>query len=258
MRMIKKISNSLVIITCLTILSIQAVLAVSEATDSAQAENADLTQSIKDRIKKIATQSSTLIVPKRKIAFLGSVEKITHETLTLKTSDDIKLASLSAQTTFSRLPGNNAVKQNDISIGDYAVAMGFINGSQVLETKRILLFADDPALTKKTSSAGIITLIDVKQAEIEFVSDGTTIKLALTKNTDLAIQSGVEKTPLELDQLKIGQYIAAIYIPTTDEYSIPKALTILATSIIKPIEEVALTSSPSASPVTTTPPELSR
>ena len=63
--MIKKICNSLVIITCLTILSIQAVLAVSEATDSAQAENADLTKSIKDRIKKIATQSSILIVPNR-------------------------------------------------------------------------------------------------------------------------------------------------------------------------------------------------
>ena len=84
----------------------------------------------------------------------------------ITTKDEIKLASTSASTTYIRIPSNAAQKLEDVSIGDYAIAMGYINGSEVLETKRVILQSEAPKATKKTSVAGIISYIESDEGVI--------------------------------------------------------------------------------------------
>lgn len=257
--------NSFILFVLIAILSATSLVnaQTGQSSPSAELSESELTQNIKDRIKKIATQSSTLS-QKRKLAFIGTIEKIANDTITIKTEYDINLASVSATTTFARLPGGSESKFSDVSIGDFAVAMGFINGSDVLQTKRILLYEKAPESTKKTSAAGLIKLIDKKEQAITLLSDGEEISVTLTKNTDISLQTGIEKTGISLDDLQVGQYSAVIYLPTPDEYTTSKALSILATKIIRELpkddnmgsQSATLQSSPSSKP--TIPPELIR
>lgn len=233
-------------------------MAQQSTSPSGQLDDEALTQNIKDRIKKIATQSSALS-QKRKIAFIGLIQKIANETITIKTDDKINLASVSASTSYVRMPSTTASKLEDISIGGFAVAMGYINGSEVLETKRVLLYESLPEKPKKAVFAGPIKLIDAEENQITIEVDGEDKVVELTKNTNMNRQSGLEKTPIELTDLQLGQFTAVIYVPTTDQYTTPKALSILATTIL--IETTPDSSPPIASQSTqknplTTPPEL--
>ncbi|MFC1653279.1 hypothetical protein ACFL1M_00330 [Patescibacteria group bacterium] len=235
----KKIASIISILSFLLILSLtSAVMAQEESTDSGQINDEEISKSIKERIKKVATKAGSLIIEKRKIALIGSVEKIANDTLTIKTKDEIKLASVSATTVFVRSPGNTNQKLEDVSINDYAIAMGFINGSDVLETKRVLLYSKAPEKTKKTSIAGVISYIDEDEDAVSIISNQEEIVLELTSSTDLSIQQGTQVNEIDLSNLELGQYVTTIYIPTNDEYSTPKALTILASTIKKDIETI--------------------
>lgn len=245
MNSIKKVGSIFAIATTLLILSLTGiVLAQDDSTNSAIINDEEINQSIKDRIKKVATQSGSLTVIKKKIAFIGTIESIANETLTIKTKDEIKLASTSATTTYVRLPGNTTQKLTDISIGDYAIAMGYINGSDVLETKRVILQSEASETTKKTSVAGIISYIESDEGVIHILFKDQKTSVEVTSNTDLLIQTGAEQEEIDFSDLKKGQFVSAIYIPIEDpdEFTHPKAITILATSIIKevPSEEVPL------------------
>ena len=243
MNNLKKVGSIFAIATTLLILSLTGrVLAQNDSTGSALINDEEINQSIKDRIKKVATQSGSLIIAKKKIAFIGTIENIANETLTIKTKDEIKLASTSATTTYVRIPGNITQKLEDVSIGDYAIAMGYINGSDVLETKRVILQSEAPKASKKTSVAGIISYIESDEGVIHILFKDQKTSVEVTSNTDLLIQTGAEQEEIDFSDLKKGQFVSAIYIPIEDpdEFTHPKALTILATSIIKevPSEEI--------------------
>lgn len=228
----------------------------NSASKSSELDELEITQNIKERIKKIATQSSTLS-QKRKIAFIGSIEKIANETITIKTQDAINLASVSASTTYVRMPAGAESSLSDVSIGDFAVAMGFIAESEVLQTKRILLYDKTPESPKKTSVAGLVKLVDNIEQAITLITEDEEITITFTKKTLFNLQRGLEKETLKADQLEKGQLITIIYTPAVDEYSTHKALSILATTKILQLpsatDEIA---SPSGQP--TVPPELGR
>lgn len=228
----------------------------SNATKSSELNELEITQNIKERIKKIATQSSTLS-QKRKIAFIGSIEKIANETITIKTQNAINLASVSASTTYVRMPSGSESSLSDVSIGDFAVAMGFIAESDVLQTKRILLYDKTPESPKKTSVAGLVKLVDNIEQAITLATQDEEITISFTKKTLFNLQRGLEKEELKAEQLEDGQLITIIYTPAADEYSTHKAISVLATTTILQLptttDEVA---SPSGQ--TVIPPELGR
>lgn len=242
MNNIKKVGSIFAIATTLLILSLTGiVLAQDDSTGSAVINDEEINQNIKDRIKKVASQSGSLTAIKKKIAFIGTIENIANETLTIKTKDEIKLASTSASTTYVRIPGNATQKLEDISIGDYAIAMGYINGSDVLETKRVILQSEASEVTKKTSVAGIISYIESDEGVIHILFGDQKTSVEVTINTDLLIQNGAEQEEIGFSDLQKGQFVSAIYIPIDDpdEFTHPKALTILATSIIKEVPSEA-------------------
>lgn len=103
------------------------------AEASPDPEEAD---SIRERVEQKVSQA--LKSPK---ALLGTVTDISENTLQIKSvAGEIEQISVSADT-FALAMGktNKEVKMADVAIGDYIVAMGFMNGNGVLDTKRILV-----------------------------------------------------------------------------------------------------------------------
>ena len=110
-------------------------------------------------------------------AYLGVVTDITSTTIQIKdTASQIQQISIGADgitVVNTKGTNNKTVKLTDIAIGDFIVAMGYVNGNQVLEAQRILITdpLEEPTLTvsmakvTKTSSKAL-TVADVKSGEV--------------------------------------------------------------------------------------------
>jgi hypothetical protein len=105
---------------------------------SSPEEGASGTSDIRQKVAQDV--ANTLSRPK---AYIGTVTDITDSTIQIKTTaSEIKQISVTADgTTVINSTGtvSKTVKVTDIAIGDFIVAMGYINGNSVLAAQRILI-----------------------------------------------------------------------------------------------------------------------
>ena len=98
-----------------------------------------------------ATLTSLLVFPMARAEVSAlTVTDISENTLQIKSSGgEIEQISVSADTSALAMGNTNKeVKVADVAIGDYIVAMGFMNGNGVLDTKRILITSPDEATNR--------------------------------------------------------------------------------------------------------------
>ncbi len=150
------------------ILSILAffLLTINPKLNLAQ-ESSPSGDTIRERVKEKI--ESTLNKPK---AFLGTITDKTENTLQIKnTKGEIQFISIDAdKTKFILISKTNKIlKFDDIAIGDFVIAMGYIskggtsknNGNTVLEAKRILITEQIIPTTRKIIF-GNVTKIEKK------------------------------------------------------------------------------------------------
>jgi hypothetical protein len=136
------------------------------------------------------------------IAYLGVVTDITSTTIQIKDTvsqiQQISVGTDGITVVNTKGTNNKTVKLTDIAIGDFIVAMGYVNGNQVLVAQRILITdpLQEPKLTvsiakvnKATSKALTVTdtktgnsatLTPTKNTSIESVAAGKTINIKIT------------------------------------------------------------------------------
>lgn len=130
-------------------------------------------------------------------AYLGTVTDISDSTIQLKSSESqirqisVKNDSVSVVKTGTV---NKAVKLTDIAIGDFIVAMGYINSNTVLNAQRILITdpvtepkinatfgklidIDKTIVTTKSIKAKLKTIKDDDQIIFVTVGEGTTLNI---------------------------------------------------------------------------------
>jgi len=133
-------------------------------------------QAIKDRVlEKIEDVKNS---PK---AYVGTITDKSQNTLQLKTAKgEIKLISVDLETTtFVKVGTKTAgAKFDDVAIGDFIVAMGFKNGNDILNAKRVLITAA-PEVPKRKILNGNITAIASKK--VNFESAGVSYELKFPK-----------------------------------------------------------------------------
>lgn len=108
-------------------------------------------------------------------AYLGVVTDIADSTIQLKAAaGEIKQVSTddgSVSVVNAKGTTNKAVKLTDIAIGDYIVAMGYVNSSSVLSAQRILI--TDPVTESKIDSYyGKVAEISKKTITVASLKDG--------------------------------------------------------------------------------------
>ena len=161
-----------------------------------ESQDQGLADSIRYRVEQKVSQA--LKSPK---ALLGTVTDISENTLQIKSSGgEIEQISVSSDTSALVIgKTNKEVKVTDIAIGDYIVAMGFMNGNGVLDTKRILITSPDEAtfrmaifakVSKDNNTSLITQLIRTgedkkvtpqKGAGVFLISEGKTSKITFAK-----------------------------------------------------------------------------
>lgn len=145
----------------------------SESDETVATESAD---TVREKLKeKISTKSL------KTTSYVGTITDISSGTIQIKSvQGDIKQMSLSDDTSFvNTLKKNIGVKATDLAIGDYIVAMGFVNGNKVLDSKRILIA--EPAI-KNNFETIFGTISNVTKTKISIDRDnGESIEIALPK-----------------------------------------------------------------------------
>ncbi|MBI5150987.1 MAG: hypothetical protein HZA34_00245 [Candidatus Pacebacteria bacterium] len=126
------------IIVCLVwLFSFSSLIQAATATISA---NTTATRSAVDRVKEILEETEQIQNQRKRRALVGMVERVTTESLSLKTLKGEQIIKLLPEkTTILSTPKPQPMQVQDIEIGGYAIVMGYVNSDDVIEARRILV-----------------------------------------------------------------------------------------------------------------------
>lgn len=146
-------------------------------------------------------------------AYIGTVTDIADSTIQIKTSDSqIEQISVSDENiTVVKTTGttNKAVKLVDIGIGDFIVAMGYVNSNSVLRAQRILI--TDPVTEPKIDvTIGKVTDTSTKNITVTGMKDGQSTTVTPNRNTTLTSFSTDKTSAIKLGSINEGDTV--IYV----------------------------------------------
>ncbi len=185
---------------------------------SASAGSASEDASIQEKVaQKVA---AALDQPK---AYLGVVTDITSSTIQIKNPEsqieqiaigDDGISVVNAKGTTSK-----TVKLTDIAIGDFIVAMGYVNGDRVLNAQRVLITnpLEDAGLTV---SIGKVAKTSAKYLTVTDALKGVESTITPAKNTVIATFSNGKTSTIKIATIKADDLV--IYV--TDSSTTPPSI----------------------------------
>ncbi len=158
-------------------------------------------------------------VLKKPKAYIGIVTDISSNNLQIK-SDSSEIQQISVTpgqiTVIKAGKVNKEIKLTDVAIGDFIVAMGFKNGNNVLNAKRIL---STSALASPTASShyGTVSKTDKKSLTLRTLSTGQETQIVVDKNTDINELKGTKSVSLTLSDINEEDLVIVIIIKDTQK-----------------------------------------
>jgi len=185
-----------------------------ERTLPTSSPNGNASETSDIRAKVAQDVANTLSRPK---AYIGTVTDITDSTIQIKTTaSEIKQISATADgTTVINSTGttSKAVKTTDIAIGDFIVAMGYIDGNSVLDAQRILI-TDSITEPKITVSEAKVKSATRNALIINAVSGNKEDSVVPDVNTDIEAVKDGKSASARFSSISADDII--IYVVTTD------------------------------------------
>jgi len=185
---------------CLSPISAQE--ATEEATPSSKEKVNQILQAVKERIQKKQSQLKGR-------AYVGILKSIAESTLTLKTRNGIKQANVNKKAVVLQIGRGNRkkIKFEDLAIGDFTIAMGYIEENEVLDARRIVVSRKPKQEIKREAIYGVVKEVDLKKKviKIEKINNKETYLLKITKKTKISPATKLKK-------INPGRRLAAIGI----------------------------------------------
>lgn len=145
-------------------------------------------------------------------AYIGTVTDIADSTIQIKTPESqIEQVAVGGTVTVANTKGTNnkTVKLTDIAIGDSIVAMGYVNGNQVLDAQRILII-DPPTEPQISVSEANVTAVSKASLTVSDIKKGGSDTITPDKNTDIESFSKGKETKIKLSSITKGDLV--IYV----------------------------------------------
>jgi hypothetical protein len=146
-------------------------------------------------------------------AYLGVVTDITNTTIQIKDIDSqiqqISVGSTGLSVVDTKGTNNKQIKLTDIAIGDFIVAMGYINSNQVLSAQRILI--TDPLSTSQLSiSLSSVTTVTKKSLTVTDIKSGQSATLTPDKNTEITSYVNAKTSSIKITGVNTNDLV--IYV----------------------------------------------
>ena len=197
------------IVTAFTIF----VLGFSLVSAQTSTDSADDSDPIRERVQEKIDQ--ILSNPK---AFLGSITDLTDTSIQIRNnSGAIEQISVDEETSYVKLDGTSEdIAQDDVAIGDYIIAMGYLNDEEVLDSTRILVTTQPEPLTRFTAY-GIVQDLESGDFTLE-TSYGESYEIITTRFTDVFITTETEVVTGDILDIEDGDEIIMAGEVKDDEY----------------------------------------
>lgn len=187
-----------------------------KASPSATITLDEITQNVRERIQNVI-KDKDLNSPQKEMAFSGTLQSITGNTLSLSTDQGTYLASTSAETEYWRLPTKKSLAFNDLTIDNYLTVIGLLDEEEVLITSEVITYDSPPETTSEKSFYGQITNYDPKEFLLTLTDPKTqTAVVFLVSRKAILNQwsSDGTKSPLKrTDALPVASQALVIYTP---------------------------------------------
>ena len=158
--------------------SFQTTAPSSSPESSEASSESDITKAVALKVAQAGN------LPK---AYIGTVTDIADSTIQIKSTDSqiqqIETGKNDVNVVDSKGTTTKTVKLTDIAIGDFIVAMGYVDGDEVLDVQRILI-TDTMTETKITTSLGKVAKEGTKSIEV-LANDGSNQTITPDKNTEI-------------------------------------------------------------------------
>lgn len=165
------------------------------ATDEADAVRIKVEEKLANALKK----------PK---AYVGTITDISKSTYQIKNQKgEIEQLSFTENTSFVKIDKTTkSITSEDVAIGDSIIAMGFKNGNEVLEAKRILV-TDLPEDTKRDIK--LVKIIKLSKTEIvgNYLNNQEELVTSVDSDTDYLLIKDLKVSTLKLTDLEKDQII---------------------------------------------------
>jgi len=205
-----------------------------EPTQSPEVDPDLVKENIKKRIEQVVEDKKETIdeileeksIVKR--AWIGTLESIANFTITIQSQNESRLASISAQTTIVQAPKNTDLDLDELVLGDYLMVMGYINGNEVMEAKRIVASSETP-VPELDHQSFHGKLSDIDQDEETFTITNQheeKLVLSIDKDSEIFDQNDEE---VNFEDLVENQTITTIYTKANkdDPATLTKAVVII-------------------------------
>lgn len=221
---------------------IQLVMAQPASTPSSDPE---IQQSVRERLERALSENPSEAHIKR--AWVGTLDSIANNTLTIETREGPKLASVSAETTFVRLPKRQTIEKEDLTIGAKTVVMGTVSDSRVLTAVRVLVDERTTTPPSRESYFGTIQGTDIEAKIVNLsLATGEMLRVTLGKETQITRGEGAEFIEGETADLVEGARVVVIVeTAAADDSAVLLRLHLLSAAKTPPEEPAAPTPSPS-------------
>ncbi len=158
-------------------------------------------------------------------AYIGTVTDITDTTIQIKSMNSqiqqIETGNNDVNVVDSKGTTTKIVKLTDIAIGDFIVAMGYVDGDEVLDVQRILI---TNTLTETQITTSIKKVVKEGTKSIEVIeTDGSTQTITPGKNTEIYSYLEGKTTSIKLSSITENEYVIVVS-DTTGTPSITRSI----------------------------------
>ena len=144
------------------------------------------TQNLRERIEKVVKEKQHQIkgvidnISFQKQGFVGQLERLNEESLTVKTTSGTRIIPINEEVTFVKNSKN--IKVADLAVDNWLVVMGYLE-DDTFSPKRILV--STTTLRPKSYTVQLGSIQEISKSEITFLprSDGEPIEIALSKSS---------------------------------------------------------------------------
>lgn len=174
---------------------------------SGEEEASDTAELAKSVAEKLAQSQNP---PK---AYIGTVTDIAESTIQIKSLDS-QIQQISTEqdeisVVNTKETTSKTVKLTDIAIGDFIIAMGYADGNEVLEAKRILISNTQSDLKINTALYKVAS-VGKKSIEVTPVSGGETLTITPDKNTVINSFSEGKTKSIKLANISVNDMIIIV------------------------------------------------
>ncbi|MBU0998620.1 hypothetical protein KJ570_03765 [Patescibacteria group bacterium] len=141
-------------------------------------------------------------------AYIGTITDISKSTYQIKNQNgEIEQLSFSEDTTFVKVDKTTkSITSDDVAIGDSIIAMGFKNGNEVLEAKRILVteLSEDT-----TRNINLVKITKLTKTEItsSYLNNQEELAISVNSDTDYVLIKDLKASTLKLSSFEEDQII---------------------------------------------------